>query len=189
MKRALAPISIAVWAACAAPRAPTAGAPTSAGGREAGALGGSSEDAGFAPCADGAEDLTGCREECERGVASSCAILGGRLAEGRDAPHDPPGALRAYERGCDARDALSCVAAARMWAAGRGAPASRERQLGRLSQACELGDATSCMTAARAYAHGRGTERDETKARSLFERACGGGVEEGCAELGLDAGD
>ncbi|MEZ4262488.1 MAG: hypothetical protein R3B36_25620 [Polyangiaceae bacterium] len=193
MRRRSSPLALVVLAplALVACRA-ASGAPGPRGGEIGGATASTAPppavDAGLALCSMDAKELVGCRDECDRSVASSCAVLAARLSEGKDAPHDLPGALRAWERACDAGDALACVSASRMWAQGHGAPASREKQVERLTKACELGDATSCMVAGRALAKGSGVPADAAAARRMFEHACGGGVEQGCDALDLDAG-
>lgn len=139
-------------------------------------------DAGaFTPrtCVHDFKDPRPCSEECDRGIATSCAILAGRS-------HDT-WAVQLYERACDLRDASACTTAARFHASGKGVTPDRAKQMDLLTKACRFGQAESCSTPAKAFATGNGVPRDERKATELWERGCSGGIESACNAL-PDAG-
>lgn len=139
-------------------------------------------DAGaFTPrtCVHDFKDPRPCSEECDRGIAASCAILAARS-------HDT-WAVQLYERACDLRDASSCTTAARFHASGKGVPPDRAKQMELLTKACRFGQPESCSTPAKAFATGNGVPRDEHKATELWERGCSGGVATACDAL-PDAG-
>ncbi len=138
-------------------------------------------------CTHDGKDVAPCAEDCDRGLASGCALLAARVEHGDRVPMDLTRAVVLYERARELRDAPSCVSASRMHASGAGVPPSRTRQLDLLSKACVGGDATSCVQAAKAFARGVGVPRDERRAAELWQRACTGGIESACDALG-DAG-
>jgi len=131
-------------------------------------------------CIHGAKDLTPCGEDCDRGIASGCAIL----AEDAERAKSPTRAVVLHERACELKEASACVSAARMHAAGSGVPPSRKKQIDLLETACRLGDGFACSVPAKAYATGNGVARDEQRAHDLWQRACAAGVEQGCEEIG-----
>jgi hypothetical protein len=181
--RALALTFALVATACAGrPPAGVHGGPAladAAAETDAGAL-----DSGAArECTHDGKDATPCAEECDRGIASSCAELASRVERARDLPR----AVALHERACELRDAASCVAAARMHAAGAGVPPSRARQVELLGAACRLGDGFACAIPAKAYATGAGVPANEGRAIELWQHACGAGVESAC-EAVTDAG-
>jgi hypothetical protein len=148
------------------------------------------EDAGAATvraCVRGAKDVAPCSEDCDRGIASACAILASRVERGEGVAKDPTRAASLHERACELGDAASCVVAARMHAGGLGVPPNRARQMELLVAACNLGDAFACVTPAKAFATGAGVPRDERRAAELAARACAGGIESAC-EAGPDGG-
>jgi TPR repeat protein len=146
------------------------------------------EDAGdVRACAADGKEVAPCVEDCDRGIASACAIVATRAERGDGVPRDLTRAVTLHERACDLRDALSCIAAAHMHSAGIGVSPNRARQMDLLATACKLGDATACSVPAKAYASGAGVPRDAKRARELWEHACAAGLEPACEAI-ADAG-
>jgi TPR repeat protein len=169
--------------ACAARHARTARGGGGSGGEastEGASYPASADAGGLQACVRDAKDLSACVEDCDRGIATSCAILAART-------HDATRAVSLHERACELKESASCVTAARMHASGSGVPPSRAKQLELMVTACTLGDAIACGMPAKAFATGNGVVRDERRARELWQRGCGGGVESACHALG-DAG-
>jgi TPR repeat protein len=177
-----------VMAACGGGPQPPDAARAGAGSVHRGDGAGEAPAVAVRACARGASDVAPCVEDCNRGIAFSCAVLAWRIERGEGIVRDDARAVRLYERACELDEAPSCVTAARMHAAGVGVPPNRARQLELLALACALGDALACELPARAFANGSGVPRDAPRAAELRERACAGGVERACAELERDAG-
>ncbi len=138
----------------------------------------STVDAGaLRACVHDAKDLSPCHEDCDRGIASACALIAER------APNPTAGVL-AHERACELQVAQSCVSAARMHASGTGVPPNRVKQITLLDKACRFGDAFACSVPAKAYATGNGVPQDERRAHELWQKACAGGVEQACEAIG-----
>lgn len=176
--------------ACGSPSAKSAapeGATGASGPTPRSAADGAADAGALRVCSREAKDALPCAEECDRGIASSCAVLATRTEHGAGVPRDLTRAVMLHERACELKDSGSCTIAARMHASGTGVPPSRAKQLDLLSHACLLGDPIACALPARAFASGAGVMRDERRARELWQRACGGGVESACEALG-DAG-
>lgn len=181
---------VAIASACGGPAARgtlSSGTPGGATGADEPAPTESADAGALRVCTREAKDPLPCAEDCDRGIASSCAVLATRTEHGEGVPRDLTRAVTLHERACELKDSASCMVAARMHASGAGVPPSRAKQLDLLAHACLLGDPLACALPARAFASGAGVLRDEQRARELWQRACGGGVESACTALG-DAG-
>lgn len=82
---------------------------------------------------------------CEAGNGGSCAVLGERLAKGRDA--DPERATEMFARACDREVGAACTEVADRHRKGRGADKDPELARQLYYRACSLGDADGCKRA------------------------------------------
>jgi TPR repeat protein len=118
-----------------------------------------------------------------QGAASGCLAKGYALYDGRGTRVDHPGALVAWERGCELGDGIACGNAGAMISKGEGAPDDRERAVKLYARGCSLEGPDACLFLAR-VARERG---DDGKARALLRKACTLGSEAACNdEQGAD---
>lgn len=159
-------------------------------------------------------DVVGCKRECDRGSATSCANLGLMYEKGSGVRQSATSALKAYERACDAGDVAGCTGLAYLYSKGEGVKRDANRAKAVFDKACRKGHARACSGLAqqervagridaaipmfsRACRLGYGracfyegamlVEKKVSYGRALsaFERACRGGDARGCLSAGF----
>lgn len=104
-----------------------------------------------------------------------CAKLGGMLLHGKGVARDVPGALDAFETGCDEGSGESCAEAGRMDEQGIGTELNWKAAELRYERGCYLKNARACAALARLHSVGRsdhGVPQDWSAAAEWWEEAC-----------------
>jgi TPR repeat protein len=109
---------------------------------------------------------------CGAGDAESCSEAGDRWLQ-KDT-RDPPRAIAALQRGCDAANAAACVRLARVYEEGDGAAASPTTAADLREKACSAGDGKSCRRLA-------GMADAPARVIDLLKKGCDGGDSVSCA--------
>jgi TPR repeat protein len=134
-------------------------------------------------CAPG--HLQDCTEQCRRGDAGSCVLLGVMVLRGQGTPANEARAADLFERACKADNMAGCNNLGVAFSEGQGRPRNDARAVELFRQACAGGTPHGCVNEGELYDAGRGVRQDYHVAAARYEQACNGGVMVGCATLGL----
>lgn len=132
-----------------------------------------------------AEDLAGCRTQCEGGDAKACFTLGERFEELTAAAlllseETAQRSADAFSRGCSQGHAPSCMRSAELALTEDNAAAASEL----LAEACRAGDGGGCAQLALMLRDGKGVPQDLTQAAAFYQRGCELGSAKGCSGWG-----
>jgi TPR repeat protein len=128
-------------------------------------------------------DSKDCAEQCQRGDARSCFILGVSYERGDRGAADMAKAAALYGQACDGGDAAGCFNLGVITESGRGAPRDLRRAAASYEKACEGGEARGCLGLGIMRETGAGVPEDLVHAVTLYERACDASIRVACDRL------
>lgn len=124
-------------------------------------------------------DSDTCEQQCKKGHAGSCYVLGSMLYQGLGGRKDWERAASVLVKGCDGDSAEACRVAGAMYSTGQGVDKDAKRAESMLTKSCDGGDALGCVELGKHM-----LARKNGDAQYVFRRACYGGEYEGCTWLG-----
>ena len=128
------------------------------------------------------------RDNCQRGHADTCMLLGQESLRGRDAPYDPGLAVTSFQAACQQGRGEGCFQWAMTLTGGHGLPSQPATILSLQRLGCTMGHLPSCHAVAKLLLK---TQSDELKpeiieeAKSLLTSACDGRLGESCDDLAM----
>jgi hypothetical protein len=126
-----------------------------------------------------------CQEQCDKGHAGSCGVLGALYGNGTaDLARDASKAAGLFQKACDGGDAKSCVNLGEMKADGVGGSKDPTAAAPLFEKACNDGEAHGCLHLGELYRSGAGVSKDDAKAAALLQKGCDGGQARACGLLG-----
>jgi TPR repeat protein len=132
-----------------------------------------------------AGDAKDCEEQCQRGSAGSCGILGTMYAYGYHVSKDPAKSVPLLKTACDKDLFIACRELGHRHARGEGVAQDYIQAVPLYKRACEGGDAAACLSIGSLLWTGKGLAKDEKKAADYFQSACNAGSGSGCSALGV----
>jgi TPR repeat protein len=123
-------------------------------------------------------------EECRRGGAEACSVLGVIHELGLGVPANAARAVALYERACHDGNRRGCANLGIARAEGIGGPVDLRAAAQLLEPACAEGDARGCARLAAMRESGAGVSKDLRLAAPLFDLACSGEEASACVSLG-----
>ena len=121
---------------------------------------------------DGKAALEYLDRACGAGHAESCGEAGDRWLQAET--RDPPRAIAALQKGCDAANAAACVRLARVYEEGDGAAPNAATAADLREKACNAGEGKSCRRLA-------GMSDAPGRVADLLKKGCDGGDTVSCA--------
>jgi Sel1 repeat len=125
----------------------------------------------MAPRVCGPGHVVACTEQCARGNAWSCVVLGVMVVRGQGVPKDAARAADLFERACDADELAGCNNLGVAFSEAEGRPLDLPRALELFRQACYGGTKEGCTNIGELYESGRGVPRDYAAAAARYEQA------------------
>ncbi len=127
-------------------------------------------------------DESACKEQCDKGHAGSCYIMGTMLRDGVGTKKNWQSAVTVLSSACESEHGDACRAAGVMIGAGHGVSKNSKDAQAMLKKSCDGGNALGCVDLGRLLLSDE--KLNSGDAQFVFRRACYGGEYEGCTWLG-----
>ena len=126
-------------------------------------------------------------QQCQKGNAEICELLGFRYAYAKGVMPDDAKAAEFYLKACE-QEAVRCVILGEQYGPGdepRMIPHDDAKAAEFYRKACDAQQAAGCSNLGIMYHNGTGVRQDAVKAVELYRKACDGQEARGCFNLGV----